>query len=123
MASNRQTSSSGDVKKQNRLSCKRSSDDISRENVNGNAVANEDQSKASFGKMKEKRKANWTAVETKTLVMQVMENYDIIYANHTGSERIETQKKKTWKDIVDLVNRYYFVLHNCRLQNIDLFAI
>ena len=109
MASNRCSESDLEQKKGNRLSLKRSFDEISTRNVSSSVVVKQDSGLGSnqsiSGKIKEKRKANWTGLETKTLIMQVMENYEMINANHGGSMRIETQKKQTWNDIVDMVNR------------------
>ena len=109
MASNRTCEFSAEIKTGNRLSLKRSRDESLSGNVAVDSGNKQDNSGAKMlsgqCKPKEKRKANWTTLETSTLVMQVMENYDVINANHAGSERVESQKKKVWADIVDLVNR------------------
>ena len=83
MATSRCSEMETEKKKVNRLSRKRSSDNILSDNDGDSVVVKQDQA---LGRGKDKRKANWTSLETRTLVEQVMENYEIVYANHTGSE-------------------------------------
>ena len=124
MATNRPFEISGEPKKANRLSLKRSSEEISGGKVCENGVINSDnylvKSQMAACKSKDKRKANWTTLETKTLVNQVMDNYDVINANHSGSKRVESHKKKIWGDIVDLVNRLvacWFLVRICECRS------
>ena len=55
-------------------------------------------------KSRTKRQANWTTRETNSLITNVLANYDILQANHSGSERTETEKTRVWGTIVDAVN-------------------
>ena len=59
---------------------------MARENGVGNIVINKENILSSSSKGKDKCKANWTVLEMRTLVKQVMENYEVINANHSGSE-------------------------------------
>ena len=54
--------------------------------------------------MKKKQRSNWTPRECRALVTGVCENYDILFGNHGGSDRTETEKHKVWITVRDAVN-------------------
>ena len=55
-------------------------------------------------KMKNKRRANWTPRETRVLIQSVMENYEVLFGNHGGSARSESDKARVWITVRDAVN-------------------
>ena len=55
-------------------------------------------------RMKGKRNPNWTLRETRALISHVVTHYDVLFGNHAGSERTESEKDKVWKVVVVAVN-------------------
>ena len=55
-------------------------------------------------KMKVKRNPNWSIRETRALISHVITNYDVLFGNHSGSDRTESEKDRVWRAVVVAVN-------------------
>ena len=98
MAEHQHEDDAGDKKKANMLSRKHAAVP-EKSDVKGEVIESSQDAKG-----RTKRQANWTTRETNSLITNVLANYDILHANHSGSERTETEKARVWGTVVDAVN-------------------
>ena len=103
MADKEATSPKGIKKKPNRLS-KRSNNKKKPVNSEEEHEEEPENTNKLSDRLKGKRNPNWSLRETRALISHVISNYDVLFGNHAGSDRTESEKDKLWKVVVVAVN-------------------